>query len=246
MNVFSLHGFTGCGADFAPFTSLCKGDWTCPDLPGHGENPSHDCSVDATNRWLQDQHDKLPAGKKVIVGYSMGARAALSHALKYPHAWNGILLISGTAGIEHEHERTARRQSDETLAQKLEADGVEAFLKFWQDQPIIQSQQNICPDWLTTMQANRLKNTIEGLAQSLRSFGQGAYPNLWPDLKKLEIPTLCLTGEFDNKYRRISDRMIQEMPNATHTFIPNAGHTPHLENPRICVPRINRFLESIC
>jgi 2-succinyl-6-hydroxy-2,4-cyclohexadiene-1-carboxylate synthase len=245
MHLLSLHGFTGCGTDFELFASQCKGNWICPDLPGHGVNHSLDCSVDSTNRWIHQQYDKLPKGKKVVIGYSMGARAALNHAVRNPLAWDGIILISGTAGIENEHERTARRESDERLAQSIEAGGVDAFLKFWQDLPIIKSQQSIRPDWLTTMQANRLRNTAEGLSNSLRGFGQGSFPNLWPEIDKLKIPVLCLTGEFDSKYRRINERIIKKTKTATHVVVREAGHTPHLENPDICAPWVDRFLKDI-
>lgn len=242
MQILALHGFTGVGADFAPFVQECDGQWIMPDMPGHGVQQGDHCTPEATTQWIEAQRSKLPEGKKVLLGYSMGARAALLHACKSPKAWDALILISANPGIEDTQGRSNRRQADNALAERIERDGVPSFLQFWQHQPIIRSQQTIHPDWLSQMQANRLIHPVEGLAQSLRQFGQGSYPNLWPELKRLTMPVLCLTGQLDSRYCSIAERMTEALPNAQHTTIPNAGHMPHLENPKPSAYAINRFL----
>jgi 2-succinyl-6-hydroxy-2,4-cyclohexadiene-1-carboxylate synthase len=95
------------------------------------------------------------------------------------------------------------------------------------------------------MQANRLKNTSVGLAKSLRQFGQGDAPNLWPELGKLTMPALLITGEADTKYTNIAQRMQAVLPHAIHVTIPNASHMPHLEQSDLVEKAIQTFLAHL-
>ena len=94
------------------------------------------------------------------------------------------------------------------------------------------------------MQANRLKNTSAGLAKSLRQFGQGSAPNLWPEIGKLAMPALLITGEKDTKYTNIAQRMQKVLPNASHVIILNTSHMPHLEQSDSVVKVIQNFLSK--
>ena len=137
----------------------------------------------------------------------MGARAALLHATHHPDVWDALILISGNPGVENEINRSDRRISDAKLADSIERLGVKTFLEFWQEMPLIRNQREIPTNHQAFMQANRLKNTSVGLAKSLRQFGQGSAPNLWPKIGKLDMPTLLITGEKDTKYTNIAQRM---------------------------------------
>jgi len=182
---------------------------------------------------------------QILLGYSMGARAALLHAVAYPDSWDALILISGTAGIDSETERAERVQQDQMLAERLARKGVPEFLRYWKQTPLIQSQQNIRSDWRESMHTHRLQHTKEGLAASLENFGQGSYPNLWPQLGKLKCPSLLITGETDQKYCMLSKRMEQQLPCAQWFCIPGAGHAPHLEAPEQTVALIENFKSSV-
>jgi 2-succinyl-6-hydroxy-2,4-cyclohexadiene-1-carboxylate synthase len=248
MFVLALHGFTGCGADFASLAQQVSGEWHCPELPGHGSEPQLDCSpqgtVDCINELIT--HHQPPATiRKILLGYSMGARAALLHATYHPEVWDTLILISGNPGIEDETERANRRIADAELADSIERLGIQAFLEFWQEMPLIRSQKHITGNLRASMQANRLKNTSIGLAKSLRQFGQGDAPNLWPELGKITIPALIITGEKDTKYTNIAQRMQAVLPYASHVTIPNASHMPHLEQSDHVIKAIHTFLTGL-
>lgn len=244
MTTLALHGFTGCGEDFAPFADILGGHWLCPDLPGHGAVAQADCSSDGMIDSVGRHAREVQATPRILLGYSMGARAALLHALEHPQCWDALILISGNPGIENVDDRAARCESDNALADRIETDGVETFLEYWQSQPLIQSQQNIRSEWLSVMQANRAALTSAGLAASLRGFGQGAYPNLWSQLPKLTMPTLCIAGDQDAKYSVIARRMQATLPDAQTAIISSAGHMPHLESPDETAAVIKQFLAS--
>lgn len=176
----------------------------------------------------------------------MGARAALQHACAYPESWDALILISPNPGIESAEERADRRKVDDKLAQRIETDGAAAFIDFWQSTPMIRSQQRIRDDWRTVMQASRVKHTATGLARSLREFGQGSCPNLWPKLTQLTMPVLLITGAEDIKYTRIAERMSEQLTTFhTSNIIDAAGHMPHLEQPEVTASVINEFVDRL-
>jgi 2-succinyl-6-hydroxy-2,4-cyclohexadiene-1-carboxylate synthase len=191
------------------------------------------------------QSDKHAASTKILLGYSMGARAALLHAVAYPKHWDALILISANPGIENEAARTERASSDAKLAQSIRDDGVPAFLEHWQQTPMIRSQQHIRADWLATMQRNRLQHTAEGLATSLEQFGPSDCPNLWPQLHQFACPTLLISGALDSKYCAIAKHMEAELPQAQWVSIPEVGHMPHLEAPEPTSAAIRGFIATL-
>ena len=245
MFILALHGFTGCGADFAPLARTIGGEWHCPELPGHVRESKLDCSpkgtVDCINKVLIN-HRLAATTQKILLGYSMGARAALLHATHHPDVWNALILISANPGIEKEINRSNRRIADAKLADSIERLGMKVFLEFWQETPLIRSQKDIPSDQQALMKANRLKNTSAGLAKSLRQFGQGSAPNLWPEIGKLAMPALLITGEKDTKYTNIAQRMQKVLPNASHVSILNTSHMPHLEQSDSVEKAIKAFI----
>lgn len=175
----------------------------------------------------------------------MGARAALLHALAHPTHWDALILISANPGIENESARTERATSDAKLAQRIRNEGVPAFLEYWQQTPMIRSQQQIRADWQTVMQHNRLQHTAEGLATSLEQFGPAHCPNLWPQLDQLTCPVLLVTGANDEKYCALATRMEAILPKARWARIPEVGHMPHLEAPELSATVIQDFIRSL-
>jgi pimeloyl-ACP methyl ester carboxylesterase len=153
----------------------------------------------ATLLSLDRKSDKSVASTrpKILLGYSMGARAALLHAIANPTHWDALILISANPGIESAAERSARAASDTGLAQRIIRDGVPAFLEFWQQTPIIRSQQHIRADWRASMQQYRLQHTAAGLATSVeRALPQTQWIKI-PDaghMPHLEAPEATATA----------------------------------------------------
>ncbi|MEC8190666.1 MAG: alpha/beta fold hydrolase [Verrucomicrobiota bacterium] len=245
MFILALHGFKCCGADFTTLAKTISGNWHCPELPGHGLESQLDCSpkgtLDCINKALIN-HQLSFTTQKILLGYSMGARAALLHATHHPDVWDALILISGNPGIENEINRRDRRIADAELADSIERLGVKTFLEFWQETPLICSLKKIPTNQRALMQTNRLKNTSAGLAKSLRQFGQGSAPNLWPEIGKLSMPALLITGEKDTKDTNIAKRMQKILPNASHVSILNTSHMPHLEQSDSVKKAIQNFL----
>lgn len=250
MRVLALHGFTGCGEDFKGFSPLCNTlpTWHCLTLPGHGPQPQIDCTPAATVELIHEKISNFNAPhstpSNILLGYSMGARAALNYVCAYPDSCDALILIGPNPGIETSGQRAERRAADELLARQIEVGGLTDFLNYWEETPLIRGQRAMDTDWRAEMLANRSQHTTTGLAASLRHFGQGSCPNLWPELSKLPFPVLLLTGRNDSKYTAISQRMAYELPKARHQIIDGASHAPHFEAPEVTAAAINQFITS--
>jgi 2-succinyl-6-hydroxy-2,4-cyclohexadiene-1-carboxylate synthase len=251
IHILALHGFTGGGADFSAFTPYCDQylNWACPDLPGHGPNPLLDCRSEAMIAFIEAQRANALAddaqSRKVLLGYSMGARAALQHACAFPSAWDALILISSNPGVVSIEERLQRRKDDVNLVAELKSDGLQNFMQRWQEQPLISSQKNITPACFNAMQATREQHEVDGLAANLTQFGQGSAPNLWDQLSKLKQPVLIITGSLDAKYQRIGAQMDEQLPYSKHAVIEGASHMPHLEKPKATAEVIEAFLAEL-
>lgn len=223
--------------------------WSCPDLPGHGTASDLPCRPGQVIEFIE-QHAaamdlKEKDSRKILLGYSMGGRAALLHACQFPEKWSALVLISANPGIESEAERKARCEADKDLADSVTKGGVTAFVEQWQEQPMIRSQKNIAADWYAAMQHTRQQHQAHGLAANLAEFGQGNCPNLWPQLETLNMPILLISGLEDEKYTAIASRMHAIIPNSKHVPITGAGHMPHLEQPKQTAEALRVFIRDL-
>lgn len=243
--LLALHGFSGGGADFLPLAQALaqEADWHLPDLPGHASSHALPCGPEAVIGFVEDHCQKLTL-PRILLGYSMGARAALLHATTYPKSWQGLILISARSGIASEQARAERRKLDTERAAQILTLGVSAFLKQWQQQPLIRSQENIPTKIHADMQATRKKHTAAGLANSLQNFGQGNCPDLQPLLGRLTMPVCLISGEKDHQYHLYAEQMLGQLPNSIHRVIPDTGHMPHLENLPATTGVIHDFIKN--
>ena len=160
--------------------------------------------------------------------HSMGGRIALYTALAFPGLVSRLVLIGASPGLADEAERAARRASDEALADRVEADGVEAFARGWGAQPLFAGQPEPVA---AAAHADRMRNTAAGLAAALRGLGTGVMPPLWERLGGLAVPISLVVGERDDRFMAIAERMHGALTDARIVVVPRAGHAAHLERP---------------
>ena len=242
-----LHGFTGSRLNWQPLIQALAPEhrMIAPDLLGHGKtahpgDPQRHSMPQAAAD-LAQIISTLGENRIDLLGYSMGGRLALYFALHYPHLVHRLVLESASPGLKSEAERLARRQSDEELAQRIERDGIPAFVDAWERLPLFASQTRLPEETRRHLRQQRMGSTASGLANSLRGMGTGAQPSLWESLHELNQPVLLIVGELDEKFTRINQLMAASLPNAEIQIIPDAGHTVHLEQPGDYLQQVSRF-----
>ncbi|MBK8025729.1 MAG: 2-succinyl-6-hydroxy-2,4-cyclohexadiene-1-carboxylate synthase [Chloroflexi bacterium] len=244
-----LHGFTGSAANWGAHVAAFSGDFTVVtvDLLGHGRSDSPtDPERYAIERATADLHAIFRACSieaPHLLGYSMGGRLALYYALR--HGVRSLLLESASPGLADDAERDVRRQSDEKLAEKIEQEGLAAFVDAWEKLPLFASQSALAEDARAALRQQRLANNPVGLANSLRGMGTGVQPSLWSRLGTLDSPALLLCGALDAKFTGIAREMAKRLRNARLAIAPSAGHTIHLERPTFFRDEVLRFLLDI-
>jgi 2-succinyl-6-hydroxy-2,4-cyclohexadiene-1-carboxylate synthase len=240
-----FHGFTSTSQTWVPFLeSWSKAHRVIAiDMPGHGKTASSDAitmeSFTAAVAAFLDLHE---INEVKLLGYSMGGRAALSFACRYPEKVSSLLLESASPGLKTEEERCARQQQDERLAQRLETEGLEEFVGFWENLPLFETQKSLPKSIQMQIRQERLSQQASGLAASLRTMGTGKQTSNWDKLSLLDRPVILVAGALDHKFVGINQEMEKQLPNASIHIAAAAGHSVHVEQPRIFDKIVRRYL----
>jgi 2-succinyl-6-hydroxy-2,4-cyclohexadiene-1-carboxylate synthase len=236
--ILFIHGFTGRGADWSPILPAVHrfGHATVVvDLLGHGRS---DAPADPARHAIERQAvdlatilRRLEATPAVVVGYSLGARVALRLAVAERDVVAGLFLESPSAGIADPDERAARRAADHELAARMEHDGLEAFLRAWEANPLFAGEHRLSALRRDRIHRARARNTVAGLAASLRGAGQGAMEPLHDRLRSITVPTLVVAGALDPAGSARARLVADGIPTADILTLPQRGHAPHREAP---------------
>jgi 2-succinyl-6-hydroxy-2,4-cyclohexadiene-1-carboxylate synthase len=222
-----LHGFTQTGRSWARVREALGERYRCfaPDLPGHGDSEARrPASFDAVAAYV----GALKPERFALCGYSMGGRLALDVALRMPARIGRLVLVGASPGIADAAERAARRAADDALADRIEADGLMAFVDSWGAQPLFAGQPRGVAE---LAREDRLRSSAPGLAAALRGMGTGVMAPLWDRLGELAMPVTLIAGEHDAKFRAVAERMAAAIPDASLIVATGAGHAVHLEAP---------------
>jgi 2-succinyl-6-hydroxy-2,4-cyclohexadiene-1-carboxylate synthase len=232
-----LHGFTGSESTWKPFRSVFAVSHTVVaiDLPGHGRSSvPNDPDRYRLGRFADDLAtvlDELEIDSATILGYSMGARAAMRFAATNHELVAGLILESASPGISGEPDRAERRLADCALADSIERDGIGAFVDHWESLSLWDSQRSLSDETRAALRTQRLSGDPNGLANSLRGAGAGVDEPVVDQLGELNVPALLIAGELDAKYVQNATTLAAALPDARLVIVPGAGHAVHLERP---------------
>jgi len=233
-----VHGFTQTGRSWAPIASRLRANGhevVTPDAPGHGAKATVEADLWRGADLLADE-----VGRAIWIGYSMGGRLCLHLALRHPDLVEGLVVVSTTAGIDDPQQRAARRRADDSRAATIAQEGVPAFIQSWLSAPM----------WATLREEDRgvderLTNTAEGLASSLRHAGTGTQEPLWDRLHEIKAPVLVVSGELDATFTAAGDRAGRQIgARATRQTLAGVGHAVPWEAPAAFVEAVETWLET--
>lgn len=241
-SILLLHGFLGCGDDWAEIAEPLEPDFRVltPDLPGHGGavglQPSAYTMDGAADDLIQSL-DIKGIHKASVVGYSMGGRLALHLALRHPDRVERLILLSASPGLRTEKERAARRALDQQHADEIEAD-LEGFLERWYRMPLFGSLDESTRLALIT---KRSQNNPAELRKSLEGMGTGAQPSHWEHLHQIHVPAWAVAGADDAKFVEIANR-IAETTSFNVVVVPDASHAVLNERPEYVASLLRNLL----
>lgn len=199
--------------------------------------------VDHDSYELAGRADEIAAAAppgSVLCGYSLGGRLCLHAALRAPERYAGLVMLGASAGIEDPAVRAERGRADEELAAWMESHPIEAIVERWEALPVFASQS---AELVAAQRPGRQSFDPAGLAQLLRSAGQGATEPAWDRLPA--IPLLAIAGAWDTAYSEAALALEQRAPNGSAVLISGAGHAAHLERPELAADAIAGLLQTI-
>ncbi|MEI7592625.1 MAG: alpha/beta fold hydrolase [Actinomycetes bacterium] len=233
--IVMVHGFAQNGRCWGPIdvALAAKHELLLVDAPGHGTSRTSEFDLIESGEAIA-----AVGGLGTYCGYSMGARMCLHVALNHPDRVTHLILISATAGIEDVEQRRDRHRTDNELANRIVAFGVPAFLHDWLALPMFGGLSD-----LRQHREERLDNSAEGLASSLRLAGVGNQVPLWDRLHEIAVPVLIIAGTNDKKFAQLATRISAGIGgNAECVLVANAGHSVHLDQPDVVVNLILEWL----
>ena len=164
------------------------------DLIGHGDSDiPEEGEAYTIPKMIEDLHTviyHMVGDRYYLMGYSMGARIALSYALQYDSEIKGLILESGSVGIASDVERAERRKADEDLAVHIENHDGAWFATRWAKAPIFESQKQLSEGVEELIYLRRSNNSTYALACTLRGSGQGVMPYVGDKLEKFSVEGL--------------------------------------------------------
>lgn len=253
MTVVLLHGAHGAASDWQALRASVL-NTAAFDLPGHGDVlDSADLSIDVDDLFtvaldrLAEQLARVK-GPITLVGYSLGARLALS-TLLLRTVWceqvERLVLVSGTAGIDDAQDPRARVQRcllDDDRARELLSDPVRFLADFWQ-LPLFADLQHHpeMPTWLAARQRRALAFTMTR-SHWQRGLSVARMPSLWSRVTQLrnDIRVDVVVGALDAPYVAAGERLTSLLAGRVRLHrVEGVGHALPLLAPQAIVDVIN-------
>lgn len=241
-----FHGFAGTGADWDGIRQQLPPGWRsiAPDLPGHGESAlPPGITFDKFPSMVDEFLRSLEIEQAVFVGYSFGARLALSVATQMPQRVEALVLESVHPGLTHPEQRGARRAQDEEDARTLDVDGLRAFLDQWHERPVFSTRRGTA-GWTEEVARKQATNNPRRLAVVLRGLGLAAQPDFAVQLRNHPAPMLLIAGERDPSYVEHAKRIAMQRPERRRLAIAPCGHNVHTEEPLVFRDALHAFLQA--
>lgn len=187
------------------------------------------------------------------VGQRDTAATSAGDAVRMPAAvpFSALILESAGLGPVDDAAREALRERNFAWAARVRDEGVSAFMDWWADLPLFESQRNLDDDQRERLRAGRLANDTESLALSFERAGahamssQGESIRALCELSRRGVPVSYLAGELDAKYCKVlADLRADSHDAVSCRAVPRAGHNIHLEQPEAFGAILEEVVES--
>lgn len=186
-------------------------------------------------------------GACALVGYSMGGRIAAETVVRNPRLpLAGLFLESAGLGPTDERERAVLADRNGAWAARLRAEGVAAFMDWWETLPLFATQRSLPEATRAALRSERMAHGAQPLARSLEAWGaqhqaaEAATLSALADLAVRGVSVSYLAGALDGKYAAVASRV--RAFGIPAVVVPDAGHNVHLEAPISFLEKTTEFL----
>lgn len=197
---------------------------------------------DLTNR-SQTKHTQIKRAH--VIGYSMGGRIALRLLQTSSDVLASVVLESCNLGCATETERTEAAQRNQGWVDRIQHDGMEAFVNYWETLPMFATQKEL--GWDKLLHVSRAANNPTSMVLCLQGSGKQAMPLTEVTLEAVRtqrqngLPMLYIYGDKDAKSAAVAATL--EAEGVLVSAIP-AGHNVHLEAPMLYLKEVVHFLAN--
>lgn len=189
---------------------------------------------------------KSPNAKRAhVIGYSMGGRIALRLLQTSSDVLASVVLESCNLGCATETERTEAAQRNQGWVDRIQHDGMEAFVNYWETLPMFATQKEL--GWDKLLHVSRAANNPTSMVLCLQGSGKQAMPLTEVTLEAVRaqrqngLPMLYIYGDKDAKSAAVAATLGAE--GVLVSAIP-AGHNVHLEAPMLYLKEVVHFLAN--
>lgn len=211
------------------------------DMRNHGDSPHSDThSYESMAEDLLSFLDEKNLERPLIIGHSMGGKAAMNFAVNHPDRFEKLVIVDiapkaypvhhraildGLMGIELD-TLESRKEADQKLAKSIPEKPVRQFLL-----------KNLMRD---KEGRYNWKLNLKALDANLETIGAGMEEHYTTDK-----PVLFIRGEKSN-YIQDNDSItiVALFPNSSIETIKGAGHWVHAEKPEEFVETVTSFFHS--
>lgn len=197
---------------------------------------------DLTNR-SQTKHTQIKRAH--VIGYSMGGRIALRLLQTSSDLLASVVLESCNLGCATQAERTEAAQRNQDWVDRIQHDGMEAFVNYWETLPMFATQKEL--GWDKLLHVSRAANNPTSMVLCLQGSGKQAMPLTEVTLeavraqRKKGLSMLYIYGDKDAKSAAVAATL--ESEGVLVSAIP-AGHNVHLEAPMLYLKEVVHFLAN--
>lgn len=246
-----VHGFTGFRDDFREqvpaLTQL--GRTIIYDHRGHGDSGNTgDAASYSFAQLIDDLHavlDALEVEQCDLLGHSMGGMIALRFALEYPQRVASLVLMD-TAARAPDHMPRAPLAAAGAIAR---SDGMTTLAELLRgrahDDPSRPEAERRLEEEMGAAFWERRRRRLVAMdpeAFAVLALELVDHTPLSDRLGEIRCPTLVMVGDQDAGFLAPADELAHGIPGAVKVVIPNAAHSPQLENPPAWIKTINEHL----
>ena len=167
-----------------------------------------------------------------VVGLSMGGYATLHLGLRYPELVRSIVVAGCGYGSEMSQREAFQKEAQE-VARRFEEESLEIFAKTYTAGPTRVQLERKDPIAYERFCREFVDRSAKGSANTMRTLqaGRPSVYELEEGMRKMEVPTLILSGDEDEPCLEPALFMKRTIPTAALITFPNAGHLINLEEP---------------